>query len=83
MRSEGFHVHKKSTDTSSDRNRDLPICSTAQERLLDSSFSVRLFACISAAPIGIDNGGILWETVEKLIGCLKIGQEYRANYMKT
>ena len=30
VRSEGFYVNKKSTDTSWDRTSDLPICSTAQ-----------------------------------------------------
>jgi len=29
VRSEGFHVNEKSTDTSWDRTSDLPICSTA------------------------------------------------------
>jgi len=31
MRSEGFHVNEKSTDTSWDRTSDLPICITAPE----------------------------------------------------
>ena len=29
VRSEGFYVNEKSTDSSWDRNSDLPICSTA------------------------------------------------------
>jgi len=33
VRSEGFYVNEKSTDTSWDRNSDLPICSTAPELL--------------------------------------------------
>ena len=33
VRSEKFYVNKKSTDTSWDRTNDLPICSTAQEKM--------------------------------------------------
>ena len=32
MRSEGFYVNEKSTDTSWDRTSDLPICSTVLPR---------------------------------------------------
>ena len=56
VRSEGFYIDEKFTDTSWDRTSELPICSTAQKHLLDSSFSVRLFACIRADPTGSDTG---------------------------
>jgi len=37
VRSEGFYVNEKSTDTSRDRTSDLPICSTAPQQSVSST----------------------------------------------
>ena len=62
VRSEGFYVNEKSTDTSWDRTSDIPICSTlttvlprSPQRILDYALLQRRVSVDTMLVYGLDN----------------------------